>query len=33
MIITTPILREKFSDYANPMDKIKRDADNGLQAG
>lgn len=30
MIITTSMLREKYSDYANPLDKIKRDADNGL---
>ena len=30
MIITTSILRQKYSDYANPLDKIKRDADSGV---
>lgn len=27
MIITTAILKEKYHDYANPLDKIKREAD------
>lgn len=30
MVITTSILRERYSDYSNPLDKIKRDADNGI---
>ena len=30
MLLTTSILRNRYSDYANPLDKIKRDADNGL---
>ena len=30
MVITTSILREKYKDYANPLDKIKRDTDNGI---
>lgn len=30
MIITTSMLKEKFRDYANPLDKIKRDAKSGL---
>ena len=29
MIITTSMLKEKYSDYANPLDKIKRDVDEG----
>lgn len=29
MIITTSMLKKKYSDYANPLDKIKRDADSG----
>ena len=29
MIVTTSILKEKYKDYTNPLDKIKRDADNG----
>ena len=29
MILTTSILKNKYSDYANPLDKIKRDADEG----
>lgn len=27
MIVTTSMLKEKYHDYANPLDKIKRDAD------
>lgn len=30
MIVTTSILKEKFKDYSNPLDKIKRDADKGI---
>ncbi len=30
MIITTSMLKDKFRDYVNPLDKIKRDADKGL---
>ena len=30
MVFTTSILRKKYSDYANPLDKIKRDTDNGI---
>ena len=30
MIVTTSMLKEKYHDYANPLDKIKRDADKGL---
>ena len=30
MVITTSMLREKYSNYANPLDKIKRDTDSGL---
>lgn len=30
MIVTTSMLKEKFHDYANPLDKIKRDADKGF---
>ena len=30
MIVTTSMLKEQYSAYANPLDKIKRDADNGL---
>ena len=30
MIITTSMLRNKYSDYSNPLDKIKRDAENGV---
>lgn len=30
MVITTSMLKEKYSNYANPLDKIKRDADSGL---
>ena len=30
MVITTSMLRERYKDYANPLDKIKRDADHGV---
>lgn len=30
MVISTSMLKEKYKDYANPLDKIKRDSDNGL---
>ena len=30
MIITISMLKNKYSDYSNPLDKIKRDADNGV---
>ena len=30
MVITTSILRNRYSDYANPLDKIKRDTDSGV---
>lgn len=30
MIVTTSMLKEKYHDYANPLDKIKIDADKGL---
>ena len=30
MIITTSMLKEHYSSYANPMDKIKRDAQSGI---
>lgn len=30
MIFTTSMLKEKYSNYANPLDKIKRDADSGV---
>ena len=29
MIVTTSMLKEQYSDYANPIDKIKREADKG----
>ena len=29
MILTTSMLKEKYSDYVNPLDKIKRDVDEG----
>ena len=29
MVLTTSMLKEKLSNYANPLDKIKRDADSG----
>lgn len=30
MIVTTSMLRNRYKDYANPLDKIKRDADSGV---
>ena len=30
MIVTTSMLKEKYHDYANPLDKIKRDVDKGI---
>ena len=30
MILTISMLKEKYGDYANPIDKIKRDADKGI---
>lgn len=30
MIVTTSMLKEKFHNYSNPLDKIKRDADKGV---
>ena len=30
MIITSSMLRNRFSDYSNPLDKIKRDTDSGI---
>ena len=30
MIVTTSMLKEQYSDYANPIDKIKREADKGF---
>ena len=30
MIVTTSILRNRYKDYANPLDKIKRDVDKGV---
>lgn len=30
MIVTTSMLKERYKSYANPLDKIKRDAKNGL---
>lgn len=30
MIITTNMLKEKYSSYSNPLDKIKRDCDKGI---
>lgn len=30
MIITASMLRNKYSDYSNPLDKIKRDTDSGI---
>ena len=30
MVITTAMLKQRYADYANPLDKIKRDADRGL---
>lgn len=30
MVITTSILKQQYANYANPLDKIKRDVDNGV---
>ena len=30
MVITTSMLKQKYHDYANPLDKIKRDTDSGI---
>ena len=30
MIVTTSILKNEYHDYSNPLDKIKRDVDNGV---
>ena len=30
MIITTSMLRKRYSDYSNPLDKIKRDTESGI---
>lgn len=30
MVITTAMLKNRYSDYSNPIDKIKRDADDGI---
>lgn len=30
MVISTSILKEKYKNYSNPLDKIKRDADSGV---
>ena len=30
MIITASMLRNRYSDYSNPLDKIKRDTDSGI---
>ncbi len=30
MIVTTSMLKDKYCDYANPLDKIKRDSDRGI---
>lgn len=30
MIVTTSMLKEKYHDYSNPLDKIKRDSDKGI---
>lgn len=30
MVVTTSILRNRYRDYANPLDKIKRDVDSGI---
>ena len=30
MVITVSVLKERYKNYANPLDKIKRDADNGV---
>ena len=30
MIVTTAMLKQKYADYSNPLDKIRRDADQGV---
>lgn len=30
MVITVSLLKERYKNYSNPLDKIKRDADNGV---
>ena len=30
MIVTTLMLKQKYKDYSNPLDKIRRDADRGI---
>lgn len=30
MIVTTAMLKQKYKDYSNPLDKIKRDAESGV---
>ena len=30
MVITVSVLKERYKNYSNPIDKIKRDADNGV---
>ena len=30
MVITVSVLKERYKNYSNPLDKIKRDADNGV---
>lgn len=30
MIVTTAMLKQQYSDYSNPLDKIKRDCDKGI---
>lgn len=30
MVITTSILRNQYNSYSNPLDKIKRDTQNGV---
>lgn len=30
MIVTTSMLRKRYSDYSNPLDKIKRDTESGI---
>ena len=30
MIVITSMLKEKYHDYANPLEKIKREADKGI---
>ena len=30
MVITVSVLKERYKNYSNPLDKVKRDADNGV---